>query len=113
MRIGRTILAFLVALSLAMLPMAGAFAVPSDEPTASDVVVASAHDCCDHESMPADYAMKDCQAAAGCTANCFNYYAVLLSGVAIPTPIGGTESRIQRHPFHPETASPPFRPPRV
>ena len=53
MRIGRTILASLVALSLALLPMAGAFTVPSDEPMASDVVVAFAHDCCDHESMPA------------------------------------------------------------
>jgi hypothetical protein len=53
MRIERTLLASLVALSLALLPMAGAFAVPSDEPMASDVVVASAHDCCDHRSTPA------------------------------------------------------------
>jgi hypothetical protein len=113
MRIGRTILAFLVALSLAMMPMAGAFAVPSDEPTASEVVVASAHDCCDHESMPADHVMKDCQAAAGCTAKCFNFYALVFSGVAVPPPSGGTESRFVSNPFHSETASPPFRPPRV
>jgi hypothetical protein len=113
MRIGRTILTFLLALSLAMLPIAGAFAIPSDEPTASEVVVASAHDCCDHESMPADHAMKDCQAAAGCTAKCFNFYAVVFSGVAIPSPIGGTESRFVSKPFYSLTASPPYRPPRV
>jgi hypothetical protein len=69
MRIGRTILAFWVALSLAMLPMARPFVIPGDEAMASevvvasahgcdhaamdsDVVVASAHDCCDQESMP-------------------------------------------------------------
>jgi len=113
MRIGRTILTFLVALSLAAAPLAGAFAVPSDEPTASDVMVASAHDCCDHESMPADHVMKDCQASAGCTTKCFNFYAVVFSGVAIPSPIGGTESHFVSHAFHSETASPPFRPPRV
>lgn len=113
MRIGRTILAFLVALSLAMLPMAGAFAVPGDEPMSSDVGVASAHDCCDHESMPADRMMKDCQASAGCAAKCFNFYAVVFSGVAIPSPIGGTESRFVSNPFCSQTTSPPYRPPRV
>ena len=113
MRIGRTILAFLVALSLAMLPMAGAFAVPSDEPMVSDVVVASAHDCCDHESTPADHMMKECQASAGCTAKCFNFYAVVFSGVTIPSPIGGTESHFVCNPFHSQTASPPYRPPRA
>ena len=113
MRIGRTILTFLVALSLAALPLAGALAVPSDEPMISDIVVASAHDCCDHESMPADHVMKDCQASAGCTTKCFNFYAVVFSGVAIPSPIGGTESRFVSKPFYSLTASPPYRPPRV
>src|SRR5262245_37187151 len=113
MRIGRTILAFLVALSLALLPAAGAFAVPSDEPIASDVVVASAHDCCDHESTPSDHMMKECQAFAGCAAKCFNVYALVFSGVTIPSPIGGTESHFVSNPFHSQTASPPYRPPRV
>ena len=108
----RTVFITLVALSVALLPVAGAVAVPMDEMTVSDEVVASAHDCCDHESMPADQ-MKDCQASAGCTAKCFNFYAVVFSGVAIPSPIGGTESHFVSHAFHSETASPPFRPPRV
>src|SRR5262249_15370452 len=99
MRIGRTILTFLVAASLAMLPMAGAFAVPSDEAIRSDVVVASTHDpcdhgsmnsevvvasaydCCNHGSMPADHMMKGCDASAGCTAKCFSFVALVFAGV--------------------------------
>jgi len=111
MRIGRTILAFLLALSLATLPMAGAFAVAKDEATASDEVVASGHDGCDHEATPADHAMKGCQ--GDCAAKCCNCYAVVFSGVTIPAPIGGTESPFVSNPFHSQTASPPYRPPRV
>jgi hypothetical protein len=130
MRVGRTILAFWVALSLAMLPMARPFVIPGDEAMASEVVVASAHgcdhaamdsdvavasahDCCDQESMPADHAMKGCPASADCVAKCCSLYAALFSQEAIAWPIGGTESRFVSHPFHSETASPPFRPPRV
>jgi hypothetical protein len=131
MRIGRTILAYLVATSLAMLPMAGAFVVPSDEPIVSDVVagtahegcdhqsiaseevvVASAHDCCD-QSVPADHLMKGCDASAGCTAKCFSFVALVFSGVAIPSPVGGTESHFVSKPFYSQMASPPYRPPRV
>lgn len=124
MRIGRTILAYLVATSLAMLPMAGAFVVPSDEPIVSDVVagsahegcdhqsIASAHDCCD-QSMPADHLMKGCLASAGCTAKCCSFVALVFSGVAVPSPTGGTESHFVSNPFYSQTASPPYRPPRV
>jgi len=131
MRIGRTILAFLVAVSLALLPMAGAFALPNDEPTVSDAVVASAHDDCDHESMtsevvvasvhdccnhqsvPADHMMKDCNASAGCAAKCFSVVALVFSGVAILSPSDGTESHFISKPFYSQTASPPYRPPRA
>lgn len=113
MRIGRTILAFLVAVSLATLPVAGAFAVPGDEPMASDVMVASAHDCCDPESTPADHVMKECHASAGCTAKCFTFYAVIFSEAAMPSPGGGTESGFVGNPFYSQTASPPYRPPRA
>jgi hypothetical protein len=131
MRIGRTILAFLVALSLAMLPMAGAFAVAGNEAVASeavavsaphdcdheampsDVVVSSAHECCHHDAIPSDHAMKGCSLSADCVAKCFSSYAVLLSEEAIPSPIGGTEPHFVSNPFYSQTASPPYRPPRV
>jgi hypothetical protein len=131
MRIGQTILAFLVALSLAMLPMARAFVASCDEAKASevvvaasahdcnheamtsDVVVASAHECCDHEAMQGDHAMKECPASADCIAKCCNFYAVLLSEEVTPSAIGGTESHFVSNPFYSRTASPPYRPPRV
>jgi hypothetical protein len=113
MRIRRTILTFLLALSLAMAPVAGAFAMQNDAVTASTEVVASAHDCCDDEGMPADHAMKECQASAGCIAKCYNFYAVIFSDAAIRSPIGGTQSPFISKPFYSQAASPPFRPPRV
>jgi hypothetical protein len=63
--------------------------------------------------MPADHMMKDCQASASCTAKCLNFYALVFSGVTIPLPIGGTESHFVSNPFHSQTASPPYRPPRA
>jgi hypothetical protein len=131
MCIGRTVLAFLVALSLTMLPMARAFAVSADEPMASDVVIASAdhlcdhesgvsevvvvssHDCCDHDVMPADHAIKGCSMSADCIAKCFSFYAALFSEEALPSAFGGTERHFASKPFYSRTASPPFRPPRA
>ena len=130
MRIGRAILVFLVALSLAMLPVAGAFVGSADEAMtadevvasahdcehgakASDVAVASAHECCDHAAMPADQAMKGCLPSADCITKCLSFYAVLFSEEAIPSPIGGTESNFISNPCYSQTASPPYRPPRV
>jgi hypothetical protein len=129
MRIGRTILAFLVALSLAMLPMAGIFVASGDEAMASDVVVASAHgcdneaidsgvvaasahDCCDQES-PADHRMKECPASAACIAKCCNFYAVLFSEIAVLSTIAGTEAYFVSNLFYSHTDSPPYRPPRA
>lgn len=134
MCIGRTILAFLVALSLAMLPMARAFVAAGDEAMASeavaseevdasahhdcdheampsDVVVSSAHECCHHDAMPSE--MKGCPLSADCIAKCFNFYAVLFSKEAIPSAIGGMEPHFVSNPFYSQTASPPYRPPRV
>jgi hypothetical protein len=132
MPIARTILTFLVALSLAMLPLARAFVASGHEAMASevvvasaahedcghaaiasDVLVASAHECCGHEAVPADHAMQGCPASADCIAKCFSFYGVLFSEQAIPSPIGGTESRFVSNPFHSQRGSPPFRPPRV
>jgi hypothetical protein len=113
MRIGRTILAFWVALSLALLPMAGAYAVQNDELATSDVQVEPGHDCCDDEGIPAGSAMKECQASAACVAKCFNFFAVVLAASAIVPPTGGMEPPFADDGFCSHTGSPPFRPPRV
>jgi hypothetical protein len=131
MRIGRTTLTVLLALSLVMLPISRAFVAPGKEAVASEIVAASAHDgceheamasdvlvapaheCCDHEAMPADHAMKGCLPSADCIAKCLSFYAVLFSEEAIPSAIGGTEPHFVKKPFYSRTASPPFRPPRA
>lgn len=113
MRIGRAILAFLVALSLAALPMAGAFAVQKDDVAPAEMQMASSHECCDDEGMPAGPAMKECQASAGCVAKCFNVFAAVFSSSSILPPTGGTASPFASDPFVSQTSSPPFRPPRV
>jgi hypothetical protein len=113
MRVGRTILALLVALSLALLPLSRPFAMASDETTAATEAVASQDHHCDHDGMPGDRGMKDCQASADCAAKCANAYAVVFSGVMIPAPIGGMESSFISNPFHSLPASPPYRPPRI
>ena len=113
MRTGRIILTFLVAMSLALLPMAGAFAVPKDEVTASDAVVASALDCCDDEGMPIDHMMKDCHAAAGCASKCFSVYGAMFSSPMIHPPVTGAEPSFTTKTFRSQEGNPPFRPPRV
>jgi hypothetical protein len=129
MRIGRTILTFLVAASLALLPMGRAFVASGDDATASevasahegcdhpamasDVVAPSAHECCDHEAMATDHAMNGCPASADCIAKCSSLYLVLFSEEAIPSPIGGTEPHFLSNPFCSQTTTPPYRPPRA
>jgi hypothetical protein len=113
MRIGRTILTFLVTLSLSMAPLAGVFAMPQDEPAASEVVVASAHDCCDPADMPSSPMTTECQASAGCIAKCFGLYALELSGATLAAPLGETKSYAASDPVHARATSPPFRPPRA
>jgi hypothetical protein len=111
MSIGRTILAFLVTVSLALVPIIGAFSMPSDQLTASEPVITSAHHCCD-EDTPADHTMKDCQAAAGCFAKCFNFYAEEISGPMIQPANGGKESVFADQAVLSPAGNPPFRPPR-
>src|SRR5215813_13375804 len=113
MRIGRIILTFLVTLSLSMAPLAGVFAMPQDEPVASEVVVTSGHDCCDRQSMPTSPMPNECQASAGCAAKCFSFYALELSAAALAAPVGGPKSYSASDPVHARATSPPFRPPRA
>jgi hypothetical protein len=57
--------------------------------------------------------MKECQAAAGCVAKCFNFFAVALSAATIDPPTGGMASPFASDQLVSQTSSPPFRPPRL
>jgi len=110
--IGRTILALLICVSVAMLPVAGGIAAPADASSISEVVI-SAHDCCDHDGMPVDNVIKDCQAAAGCASKCFSVCGVVFSSAIIHPPVTGAEPFFVTKNFRSQTGIPPFRPPRV
>ena len=113
MRVGRTILALLVAVSVAVLPLASgtASALKSAEISASETM----HDCCDHDS-PCDEtskAVNDCASMAACAAKCFNYAGATLSGLTF-APIGLTVPRVRDGGLVvSQIGKPPFRPPRV
>src|SRR5713101_5541671 len=112
MRIGRTISALLIGLAVAMQPLAGGIAAPKGVPSTSQSVT-SAHDCCDHDCVPVDNAITDCQAAAGCTAKCFSLVGVDFSSPIIHPPVTGAEPPFATKNFRSQTGSAPFRPPRA
>jgi hypothetical protein len=109
----RTILAFLIALSVALLPVAGSAAFKL---TSHDMTETSAnepmHDCCPDKANPCDKAV-DCASMAACTSNCLSFagggsspFIYLVSIAAILPPM---ENAVLRS----RTGTPPFRPPRV
>jgi len=113
MRIGRTILALLIALSVAMLP-AAAGARPSVKPT--DLTAMSAMedmDCCPHKANPCDKGMDDCASMAACALKCFSFATPSFSSIVFSSASAKMPASIASNPFASQTGSPPFRPPRV
>ena len=108
----RAIIVLLVAFSVAMLPVAAGIAAPEGTHSTSKLVT-SAHDCCDHDGMPVDNVIKDCQAAAGCASKCFSVCGVVFSSAIIHPPVTGAEPFFVTKNFRSQTGIPPFRPPRV
>ena len=115
MRIGRTIVAVLVALSVATLPAATGFA--ADATTAMEIsAVPAMPDCDHHHNAPGgktQKSMDDGSCMAACALNCFNVMAAAFSAVAFSPPASAalkparTSSNISSL-----MGSPPFRPPR-
>jgi hypothetical protein len=115
-RIGRIIVAALVALAVAMLPATIGFAAGA--PTAIGTSASQAMPDCDHHHhAPSDKTQKtadDGACMAACALNCFNFmttafsgiaYAVLSSAALLPVPASSNISS--------QMGNPPFRPPRA
>lgn len=115
MRIGQTIMAIVVALSVAMLPAAGGFAAGSYtmEVSAPEAMP----DCEHHHHAPIDKTQKrtnDCASMAGCALKCFNFNGVTFSGVAFSSLAGAALDPIRvSDDISPRMDGLPFRPPRV
>lgn len=113
MRFSRTILALVIALSVAALPFAyaGAATVQSVQMTDSG----TADDCCAHEP-PCDTKatpLKNCAAMAACAVICFGYAGPAVAGATLGS-IGAVLNPIRAETPHlSQPGSPPFRPPRV
>ena len=110
MRICRTILALLIALSVATLPTAGGVALVAKS---VDVPMSELMDDCDHPVMPCHKAMNDCQSMAACALKCFNFSGTSFSVLLFPLVLTERAPALTDGPFHSQTSSPPFRPPRV
>ena len=115
MRIGQTILAMVVALSVATLPATAGFAASSKtmEVSASETVPDCGHD----HHAPSDKTQKaanDCASMAGCALKCFNFIGVTFSGIALLSPVGATLEPLRVNDrVLSRTGGLPFRPPRA
>jgi hypothetical protein len=114
MSLTRTILAILIAASVAVLPMVGVFGFKLKSQDAIEIsAVGPMHDCCPPAANPCDKTINDCWSMAACATKCFGYSR------GVSTPLGHSLTRADVLPlldgdgFRSLTASPPFRPPRV
>jgi hypothetical protein len=113
MNIGRTILAVLIALSVAILPAAAAAAVSSQSLAAAGMSMTDDMDCCPHKTNPCEKAMDDCGAMATCALKCFSFAGTLSSALLFPLARAKMAVFFACNSFSPQSGSPPFRPPRV
>src|ERR1700688_2289412 len=111
MTIARTILALVIALSVAILPAAGGFAVAGHSAMAS-----MAH--CDHHGdhhgvshfpghhgSPSDKAMTDCGAMAACSFHCSGIYGLVNSNPTLAVLAAAIEPSFSSHSFLPHVGS--------
>ena len=119
MRLCRTILALLIALSVATLPAAGSVALAAK---AADVSMDShgmpmaepmSMQDCDHAAMPCHKATDGCQSMAACALKCFNFSQSNVSILRFPLVVVARAFAPAEAPARSQPSSPPFRPPRA
>jgi hypothetical protein len=112
MNVGRTILASLIALSVALLPAAGGAGGKSPAPAGMSVME-DMPDCCPHKANPCEKAMDDCAAMATCALKCCSFAGTALPIIVFPSTFASLTIPLAANPFASQTGSPPFRPPRI
>src|SRR5215831_10427447 len=112
MNVGRTILALLIALSVAMLPTVASanIAVTSTDMTEmAEMAAMEDMDCCPHKAKPCDH----CSSMATCQLTHFSFFATSASDIIFPSVAASLSPLSGANAFHPQEGNPPFRPPRV
>jgi hypothetical protein len=120
MSIGRTTLALLIALSVAMLPAAAGVRVSVTSADMTEMsAMADMPDCCPHmadlcdKANTCDKVMGDCASMTTCALKCFSFAGTSFSNIVFPSSSAKMPASIAGNPFSSQTGSPPFRPPRV
>jgi uncharacterized protein involved in copper resistance len=118
MRIGRTIVAVLVALAVATLPAATGFAAGAT--TAMEISASPAMPDCDHHhhhNAPGGKMQKsvdDCASMAGCALKCFNFTGTILADIAYSSSASAALKPVRTNGnISSLMDSLPFRPPRA
>jgi hypothetical protein len=110
---GRTILALLIALAVALLPAAGGAGVNVQSPAPADTsVMEGMPDCCPPTANLCEKAMDDCATMATCALKCFSFVGTS-STVVFPSTFATMTASFAAKPLSSQTGSPPFRPPRA
>jgi hypothetical protein len=114
MSIGRTILALLIALSVAILPAAAAAGVSVKSLGAVGISMTDdMSDCCPHKANPCGKAMDECAAMATCALKCFSFAGTISATLIFPSTFVKLAASFAADRLSSQTGSPPFRPPRV
>jgi hypothetical protein len=123
MKRARTIIALVIAASVALLPVAGAaapaaqamdMAVAMAMPAADEIAVAhDMSDCCPPAAAPCEQAMGPGACMAACASNVFSFSNGGFSDLVFPLVRAQILPSLARQSFRAQTGSPPFRPPRV
>ncbi len=116
MRFARTIIAVVIAISVAMLPAAGSASIgtkSSDEVSVSADMSMAVDDCCPDHTKPCDQGGDQCQSMASCVHQTFSFLNLAVSQITYPLVLGDELFVLvdQAVPLHATGA--PFRPPRV
>src|SRR5438132_14091188 len=113
MAFARTILAALIALSVALLPAAGAGALKFQSQDMTEMSASEPmDDCCPHAASLCDKAMSDCTSMAACAVNCLSCASATSSALIYPMTLAVLMPLFESGLLHSQMGSPPFRPPR-
>ena len=111
---GRTVLALVIAFSVAILPAAGGAAIVME--SAGMSVSEAMPDCCEHHGIPCDKLPKakdGCCSMAACALMCFNFSASSFSDLIFPPVVTEALPMLATNCLTSQMGSPPFRPPRA
>ena len=112
MALSRTILALLIAASVALLPAVGGAAFDSTTHDAAEMsATGPMHDCCPPAANPCD--MGDCGSMAACALKCFSFVGGMSSPLDHLALLAGPMPLFGSGPFYARASIPPFRPPRI